>query len=95
MYSPSHRASGTLRHIQLSAHYLIWAQRALDRLLPDPSRAQELKNLPSAIQAIPVLPDYQPPAAPKVSRRRRNAAGKQARQAQQVQGCRDLAGGQF
>jgi hypothetical protein len=65
-------------NVQLVAHCLIWAQRALDRLIPDPSRAQGLKNLASAIQAIPVLPDYQPPAHPRAdapggrrSRRRR------------------------
>ena len=65
-------------NVQLVAHCLIWAQRAFDRLLPDPSRAQGLKNLANAIQAIPVLPDYQPPAPPQAdasggrrSRRRR------------------------
>lgn len=65
-------------NVTLVAHCLIWAQRAFDRLLPDPSRAQGLKNLASAIQALPVLPDYQPAAPPQAgtsggrrSRRRR------------------------
>ena len=67
-------------NVQLVAHCLIWAQRAFDRLLPDPSRTQGLKNLASAIQAIPVLPDYQPSAAPppgasgRGRRRRRRAS---------------------
>ena len=43
-------------NVTLVAHCLIWAQRAFERLLPDPSRAQGLKNLASAIQALPVLP---------------------------------------
>jgi hypothetical protein len=51
--------------VMLVAHCLIWAQRALDRLLPDPDRAEGLQNLATAIQAIPVLPDYRPPASPR------------------------------
>jgi hypothetical protein len=70
-------------NVQLVAHCLIWAQRAFDRLLPDPSRAQGLKNLASAIQAIPVLPDYQPPAPPEADatggRRSRRRRAEQAR----------------
>lgn len=54
---------GHTANVQLVAHCLIWAQRAFDHLLPNPSRAQGLQKLASAIEAIPVLPDYQPPAA--------------------------------
>ena len=46
------------------AYCLIWAQRDLDRLVPDPARAQGLEKLASAIEAVPVLPGYQPPAPP-------------------------------
>jgi hypothetical protein len=53
-------------NVALVAHCLIWAQRAFDRLLPDPSRVQGLKNLANAIQAIPILPDYQPTTATQV-----------------------------
>jgi len=67
-------------NVTLIAYCLVWAQRAFDRLLPDPSRVQGLKNLASAIQAVPVLPDYRPPAQPQAgasggrrSRRRRRA----------------------
>lgn len=60
--APGHDHSS---NVSLVAHCLIWAQRALDRLLPDPARAQGLENLASAIQAIPVLPGYQPPAPPQ------------------------------
>lgn len=84
-------ASGALRltpahdhsaNVALVAHCLIWAQRALDRLLPDPDRTQGLQNLASAIQAIPVLPDYRPPASPQVSgspRRRSRRGGRGSR----------------
>ncbi len=51
--------------VSLLAHCLIWAQRAFNRLLPDPDRAQGLQNLAGAIQAIPVLPDYRPPSVPQ------------------------------
>jgi hypothetical protein len=54
---------GHTANVQMVAHCLIWAQR-FDRLLSGPSRAQGLQKLASAIQGIPVLPDYQPPAAP-------------------------------
>ena len=66
-------ASGALRltprlgypaSVQMIAHCLIWAQRDLDRLVPDPARAQGLEKLASAIGAVPVLPGYQPPAPP-------------------------------
>ena len=50
--------------VMLVAHCLIWAQRALDRLLSDPDRAQGLEKLASAIGAVPVLPGYQPPVPP-------------------------------
>ncbi|HEU5390174.1 MAG TPA: metalloregulator ArsR/SmtB family transcription factor, partial [Streptosporangiaceae bacterium] len=36
----------------------------LDKVLPDPARAQGLEKLASAIGAGPVLPGYQPPAPP-------------------------------
>ena len=84
-------ASGALRltpahdhsfNVMLVAHCLIWAQRALDRQLPDPDRAQGLQNLASAIQVIPVLPDYRPPAAPQASgspRRRSRRGGRGSR----------------
>jgi hypothetical protein len=67
-------------NVTLVAYCLIWAQRAFDRLLPDPARAQGLENLAGAIQAIPVLPDYQPPTPPKTDasggrRSRRKRAG--------------------
>jgi hypothetical protein len=73
--TPAHDHSS---NVMLVAHCLIWAQRALDRLLPDPDRAQGLENLASTIQAIPVLPNYQPPAPQPASasprrRSRRNA----------------------
>lgn len=55
----SHHAS-----ITLIAHCLIWAQRALDRLLPTPSRAAELEKLASAITARPILPGYHPLPSP-------------------------------
>jgi hypothetical protein len=48
--------------VMLVAHCLIWAERALDRLIPDPGRAEGLQNLAAAIQATLVLPDYRPPA---------------------------------
>jgi hypothetical protein len=54
----SHRANVTL-----IAHCLIWTQRALDRLLPGTSRAEELERLARAIEARPVLPQY-PPTSP-------------------------------
>ena len=86
-------ASGALRltprlgypaSVQLIAHCLIWSQRALDRLLPDPARAQGLEKLASAIGAVPVLPGYQPPA-PTPSRgsggSRTSRAGRPARPA--------------
>ena len=66
-------ASGALRltprlgypaSVQMIARCVIWAQRALDRLVPDPARAQGLEKLASAIGAVPVLPGYQPPAPP-------------------------------
>jgi hypothetical protein len=50
--------------VQMIAHCLIWAQRDLDKILPDPARAQGLEKLASAIGAVPVLPGYQPPAPP-------------------------------
>jgi Family of unknown function (DUF5677) len=53
--------------VMLVAHCLVWAQRALDRLLPDPDRAEGRQNLATAIQAIPVLADYHPPASPQAS----------------------------
>jgi hypothetical protein len=71
-------------NVALVAHCLIWAQRAFDRLLPAASRAQGLKNLAGAIQAIPILPDYQPPAPPQAGassgRRRRRRATRRASQ---------------
>ena len=62
---PAHATLKPPANVTLVAQCLIWAQRAFDRLLPDPSRAQGLKNLASAIQALPVLPDYQPAAPPQ------------------------------
>jgi hypothetical protein len=50
--------------VQMIAHWLIWAQRDLDKVLPDPARAQGLEKLASAIGAVPVLPGYQPPTPP-------------------------------
>jgi hypothetical protein len=50
--------------VQMIAHCLIWAQRDLDRLVPDPARAQGLEKLAGAIGAVPILPSYQPPAPP-------------------------------
>ncbi|MDQ2812353.1 MAG: DUF5677 domain-containing protein [Actinomycetota bacterium] len=47
-------------NVTLVAHCLIWAERALDRLLPGPSRAEELEKLACAIQARPALPGYHP-----------------------------------
>jgi hypothetical protein len=78
----SHQANVTL-----VAHCLIWTQRAFDRLLPDPTRAQGLKNLASAIQAIPVLPDYQPTAPPQAgsSGRRRTRRRRAKRPAEETQ----------
>jgi uncharacterized protein DUF5677 len=85
------QASGILRltpahdhpaNVTLVAHCLIWAQRALDRVVPDPVRAQGLRNLASLIQAVPVLPDYRPPAPPPASgssRRSRRRGGRAAR----------------
>ena len=75
--TPTHDHSS---NVMLVAHCLIWAQRALDRLLPDPDRAKGLQNLASVIQAIPVLPDYRPPVAPQASGspRRRSRRGRSA-----------------
>jgi hypothetical protein len=50
--------------VQMIAHCLIWAQRDLDKILPDPAGAQGLEKLARAIGAVPVLPGYQPPAPP-------------------------------
>jgi hypothetical protein len=74
--TPAHDHSS---NVMLIAHRLIRAQRAFDRLLPDQGCAQGLENLASAIQAIPVLPDYRPPAsqqasAPRQRRSRRNGS---------------------
>ncbi len=62
----SHRANVTL-----IAHCLIWAERALDRLLPGTSRAEELEKLARAIEARPVLPRYRPIARPAQGNRTR------------------------
>jgi hypothetical protein len=78
-------ASGTLHltprlshssNIMLVAHCLIWAQRAFDRLLPDPPRTQGLKNLAAAIKAVPVLPEYQPVTLSPASAPKRRRAGR-------------------
>jgi hypothetical protein len=45
-------------NVSLVAHCLIWTQRAFDRLMPTPSRAEQLEKLANSIQARPVLPDY-------------------------------------
>jgi hypothetical protein len=50
--------------VQMIAHCLIWSQQALDRVVPDPARAQGLEKLASAIGAVPVLPAYRPSAPP-------------------------------
>ena len=66
--------------VSLVAHCLIWAQRAFDRLLPDPARARGLNHLAGAIQAIPVLPDYQP-LAPHPAGASNNRRGRRGRRA--------------
>lgn len=61
-------------NVSLVAHCLIWVQRAFDRLMPTPSKAEQLEKLANAVQARPVLPEYKPvapkPQARKTSRRR-------------------------
>ena len=83
-------ASGALRltprlgypaSVQMIAYCLIWAQRDLDRLVPDPARAQGLEKLARAIGAVPVLPGYQsaaPPASRGSGSSRSSGAGRPA-----------------
>jgi hypothetical protein len=51
--------------VQMIAHCLIWAQRDLDKILPDLARAQGLEKLASAIGAVPELPGHQPRLRPR------------------------------
>jgi hypothetical protein len=64
--------------VQMIAHCLIWAQRDLDRLVPDPARAQGLEKLASAIGAVPVLPGYQPSAPPSPRGSHNSGVGRSA-----------------
>jgi Family of unknown function (DUF5677) len=70
----SHRANVTL-----IAHCLIWTQRALDRLLPGTSRAEELERLARAIEARPVLPQYRPTSPSSQGNRTRRGRKRKTR----------------
>lgn len=58
-------------NMALLAYCLIWANRDLDTLMPDHSRAGELERLAKSVEAVPMLPPYRViPPTPQKNRKR-------------------------